>query len=85
MSRSLRGHTAPPRLVGERSADGWASLTDAELKVVRLVAAGATNRTAAQQLFLSPHTVSTHVRHAFAKLGIRSRVQLANILRDNDG
>ncbi|WP_127504625.1 AAA family ATPase [Actinoplanes solisilvae] len=85
VSRSLRGHATSSRLVGERSADGWASLTDAELKVVRLVAAGATNRGAAQQLFLSPHTVSSHVRHAFAKLGIRSRVQLANLLRDNDG
>lgn len=84
VSRSLRGHPTSPRLVDERSADGWASLTDAELKVVRLVAAGATNRSAARQLFLSPHTVSSHVRHAFAKLGIRSRVQLANILRDND-
>jgi DNA-binding CsgD family transcriptional regulator len=85
VKRSLRAQGSSRRLVGERSADGWASLTDSELKVVRLIAAGATNRIAAQQLFLSPHTVSAHVRSVFAKLGITSRVQLANVLRDNDG
>nr|WP_296068020.1 AAA family ATPase [uncultured Actinoplanes sp.] len=84
VKRSLRAQGSSRRLVGERSADGWASLTDSELKVVRLIAAGATNRTAAEQLFLSPHTVSAHVRSVFAKLGITSRVQLANVLRDND-
>ncbi len=57
----------------------WTDLTEAELRVVRLVAAGATNRQAAQELFLSPHTVSSHVRHAFEKLGIRSRVELARL------
>ncbi|MFF4836729.1 response regulator transcription factor [Streptomyces sp. NPDC001315] len=45
--------------------------------MVRLIAHGATNRGAAQRLFLSPHTVYTHLRHAFEKLGVRSRVQLA--------
>jgi DNA-binding CsgD family transcriptional regulator len=58
---------------------GWRGLTPAELGVVRLIARGATNRQAAEQLFLSPHTVNTHVRHAFEKLGIRSRVQLARL------
>jgi DNA-binding CsgD family transcriptional regulator len=47
--------------------------------VVRLVALGATNREAAQRLFLSPHTVDTHLRHAFEKVGVRSRVQLARL------
>ncbi|GGJ28936.1 response regulator transcription factor [Streptomyces brasiliensis] len=50
-----------------------------ELGVVRLIAHGATNRQAAERLFLSPHKVNTHVRHAFEKLGIRSRVQLARL------
>jgi len=57
--------------------DGWAGLTASELAVIRVVADGATNRQAAERLFLSPHTVSTHLRHAFDKLGIRSRVELA--------
>jgi DNA-binding CsgD family transcriptional regulator len=46
---------------------------------VRLVAGGATNRSAAEQLYVSPHTVSTHLRHAFAKLGITSRNELIRI------
>jgi DNA-binding CsgD family transcriptional regulator len=60
-------------------AGNWDDLTDAELRVVRVVAAGATNRQAAHELFLSPHTVSSHLRHAFEKLGIRSRVELARL------
>jgi len=55
---------------------GWAALTPAELDVIRVVVAGRTNRQAAAQLFLSPHTVSSHLRHAYAKLGINSRVEL---------
>ncbi|MDT0344050.1 ATP-binding protein [Streptomyces litchfieldiae] len=60
-----------------RAKTGWDSLTLAELRVVRLVAQGLTNRAAAERLFLSRHTVDTHLRHAFAKLGISSRVELA--------
>lgn len=59
------------------STDGWGGLTPSELAVIRVVAGGATNRQAAERLYLSPHTVSTHLRHAFDKLGIRSRVELA--------
>ncbi|MCY1137133.1 LuxR C-terminal-related transcriptional regulator [Actinoplanes sp. Pm04-4] len=68
-----------------RPDSGWASLTTSELKVVRLIATGTTNRRAAEQLSLSPHTVNTHVRHVFTKLGVTSRVQLAHLLRDNGG
>jgi DNA-binding CsgD family transcriptional regulator len=57
----------------------WRGLTRSELGVVRLVAHGATNREAAQRLFVSPHTVNTHLRHAFEKLGVHSRAQLARL------
>jgi DNA-binding CsgD family transcriptional regulator len=56
---------------------GWGTLTDTELTVVRLVAEGRTNREVAEQLFVSPHTVSTHLRHSFTKLGVNSRMELA--------
>jgi DNA-binding CsgD family transcriptional regulator len=62
-----------------RPAQGWAGLTDSELAVVRLVAAGQTNHQIAAQLYLSPHTVSSHLRHVFAKLEIRSRVELVRL------
>jgi DNA-binding CsgD family transcriptional regulator len=48
--------------------------------VVRLVSEGGTNRQVAERLFLSPHTVNTHLRNAFVKLGVRSRLELARRL-----
>jgi DNA-binding CsgD family transcriptional regulator len=60
----------------DRPKSGWESLTDAELQVVSLAAAGHTNRGIADRLFVSPHTVNTHLRHVFGKLDITSRVDL---------
>ncbi|WP_082939269.1 LuxR family transcriptional regulator [Mycobacterium sp. 852002-30065_SCH5024008] len=65
----------------QRPKTGWDSLTDSELKVINLIAHGATNRDVATELNLSPHTVKTHVHNAFAKLGIASRTQLAQLIR----
>jgi DNA-binding NarL/FixJ family response regulator len=61
---------------------GWASLTQGQRKVAALIGAGYTNRAAATELGVSVNTVGTQLRVVFAKLGIRSRVQLANVLRD---
>jgi len=66
------------------SRQGWSGLTTSELDVARLVAQGLTNRQTAERLFLSPHTVSNHLRHAFAKLGITSRVELARLAARHD-
>jgi DNA-binding CsgD family transcriptional regulator len=60
----------------QRPAFGWGSLTEAELRVARLAANGLTNRAIADELSLSPHTVESHLRHAFHKLDLRSRVEL---------
>jgi DNA-binding CsgD family transcriptional regulator len=68
-----------------RPDHGWASLTSGELAVVEIVAEGRTNREAAAQLYLSADTVNTHLRHAFAKLGIRSRVELARLALARQG
>jgi Bacterial regulatory proteins, luxR family len=38
-----------------------------------------TNREVAERLFVSPHAVNSHLRHVFAKLGIDSRVELADL------
>jgi DNA-binding CsgD family transcriptional regulator len=73
------------RLVPARRPDnGWAALTDSELAVARLVAQGLSNREVAEHLFLSPHTVSGHLRHVFAKLGVNSRVDLARIAASHE-
>jgi DNA-binding CsgD family transcriptional regulator len=50
-------------------------LTRRELEVMRLVAAGRTNREIATELFLSIRTIDMHVRNILAKLDCRSRVE----------
>lgn len=74
------------RLVStERPEHGWESMTNAELEVARLVAQGYTNRVVAEQLFVSPHTVNAHLGHLFAKLGVKSRTELAILAAKRDG
>ncbi len=52
-------------------------LTDREIQVLRLVAEGATNNEISETLFISPHTVKSHVIHIFNKLGVNDRTQAA--------
>ena len=61
----------------KRPTSGWASLTPTEHDVVQLVSEGLTNNDIATRLFVSPRTVQTHLTHVYAKLGLSSRVQLA--------
>lgn len=65
-----------------RPASGWSSLTRAERRVATLIGSGHTNKSAATELGVSVNTISTHLRAAFTKLGIQSRVQLAHELHD---
>jgi DNA-binding CsgD family transcriptional regulator len=57
--------------------DALAPLSPAERKVAALVADGLSNQAIAEALIVSRHTVDTHVKRCFAKLGLRSRVELA--------
>jgi DNA-binding NarL/FixJ family response regulator len=75
----LRIRGLRPANVGPRSAPAWPELTESEFAVVTLVAQGATNREAADRLYLSAYTVNSHLRHVFTKLAIRSRVELARL------
>jgi DNA-binding CsgD family transcriptional regulator len=65
--------------IGGRSQE--AGLTAAERRVAALVADGRTNREVASALFLGERTVASHLTHIYAKLGVRSRTELARRLR----
>jgi DNA-binding CsgD family transcriptional regulator len=69
LSRATRGHSTddPP----------WRPLTVREFEVARLVADGFTNAEIAAELGVSPKTVSAHVEHILAKLGVARRTEIA--------
>lgn len=63
------GHRAPARR-------GWpGGLTAREVEVLALLARGHSNKTIARKLVVSPRTVSSHVEHIYAKIGVSSRAQ----------
>ena len=69
------------RIGGRTRVEG---LTAAEQRVAVLVAQGRTNREVATALFLGQRTVETHLTHVYAKLGVRSRAELARRFRSNE-
>jgi DNA-binding CsgD family transcriptional regulator len=75
---STRARDELGRIGGRTREDG---LTAAEQRVALLVAEGRTNREVAASLFLGERTVASHLTHIYAKLGIRSRTELARRLQ----
>jgi DNA-binding NarL/FixJ family response regulator len=71
---SVLAPTVEARLLsGTRPQPGPEPLSQRELEVLELVAAGSTNREAAARLFISEATVKTHLLHLYAKLGVSDR------------
>ncbi|HSV39521.1 MAG TPA: cyclic nucleotide-binding domain-containing protein, partial [Nocardioidaceae bacterium] len=56
------------------------ALSPAERRVADLVAGGLSNAAVAAELFLSEHTVASHLKHIYVKLGLPSRVALAGVV-----
>jgi DNA-binding CsgD family transcriptional regulator len=75
---AARARTELGSIGGRSRAEG---LTAAERRVAELVAAGRTNREVAAALFLGERTVASHLTHIYAKLGVRSRTELARKLQ----
>jgi DNA-binding CsgD family transcriptional regulator len=71
--------------LGGRRAGPEGDLTPSERRVVELAAAGLSNKEIAARLVVSVHTVEVHLSHAYAKLGVRSRSQLAPLLAASGG
>ena len=66
--------------VGARRPTPGGELTPAEQRIVELAASGSSNKEISQTLYVTVHTVEAHLSHAYAKLGVRSRAQLAGRL-----
>jgi len=77
----LRATGARPR---RTALSGIAALTPAEHRVAALAADGHSNREIAQRLYVTTRTVETHLTHAFQKLDITSRAELAGGFADHD-
>jgi len=60
----------------------WDTLTPREMEVARLAAQGRRNAEIANELRISILTVETHLKHIYGKLKIRSRTELARVIRD---
>lgn len=67
--------------VGGRRSAAPGELSETELRVARLAAEGRSNKQIASELYVTVHTVEKHLSHVYAKLGVRSRGQLAAALR----
>ena len=84
--RSLLRRSAPTS-----ESDGTSNLTNRELEVLRLLADARQAGDIAEQLEISPRTVTTHIENILSKLGVRSRAQAVavayrdGILRDGSG
>jgi DNA-binding CsgD family transcriptional regulator len=59
-------------------------LSAKELEVAQAVADGLTNREIGSRLYISHHTVDTHLRNIFGKTGVNSRAALARLLASGD-
>lgn len=73
------GSRPPPRT----STEGIAGLTGRELEIARMVASRKTNKDIGDALEISARTVSTHLSNIFAKVGVASRGELADFIREN--
>ncbi len=74
-----QGPTGPPSPVAQPLEE---PLSERELEVLRLVAAGLSNRDIAQELVLATGTVRKHINNIFGKLNVRSRTQAAAQARE---
>ncbi|MFB9480531.1 LuxR C-terminal-related transcriptional regulator [Streptomyces filamentosus] len=86
-ARQARAELRATGAAGGRAPEpaALASLTPQQQRIARLVADGATNREVAARLSLSPRTVDHHLRGVYARLQLRSRVELSALVAEARG
>ncbi|MBM3128226.1 MAG: helix-turn-helix transcriptional regulator [Chloroflexi bacterium] len=81
-SKRLTVQVIPPAPAPSERRWLWDSLTAREMQVAHLVVQGKRNAEIAEELTISVHTVESHLKHIYAKLGVHSRGELTRVLRD---
>ncbi|HVE69333.1 MAG TPA: response regulator transcription factor [Solirubrobacteraceae bacterium] len=76
-----RGLVGPPRITAAAGPDGLALLTDRETEVFELLLRRFTAREIAETLHIATSTVNAHTRRIYDKLGVHSRIELAEAVR----
>ena len=79
LAQKLLIQTAPPP---PSPPPGWAMLTPREQEILKLIAAGSSNREIAQQLFISEKTVKNHITSILSQLNLRDRTQAAIFIHE---
>ena len=74
IARHLLGRLQKPESPAKEAADEVDALSEREIDVLRLVAQGFVADEIGERLFISPHTVRTHIRHIYDKLHVSRRV-----------
>lgn len=77
---TLRDEDEIPATKVAASVPALETLTAREREIATLVASGLSNPKIASQLGIKPRTVTSHLEHVFAKLGVRSRTELTRIM-----
>ncbi len=73
----ILGRITQRRAAAEREAQRLSSLTNREREVLRSLVEGKANKEIAKELKIKESTVETHMKHLFAKLGVRTRTEAA--------
>jgi len=79
LARMLMPYRAPATFEPNRAALRELGLTDREVEVLAILAAGDSNKVIARRLGISPHTVKTHLERIFEKLSANDRAQAVAI------
>lgn len=69
---------------GEKEILDSVQITQREKEVIELISDGLTNKEIAQKLYISPHTIKSHVHNILEKLTLHSRLQIAKYAHDKE-